>query len=135
LLILIALVHHSTPLYEDDTHITQLTAENFEETLVDSYYMWIVKFYSSRCRYSISAAPEFSKIASELNDRYQFGAVDCLYEKEVCFRWYEIYSFPTIGFLYENMIINYNGEINLANITEAAGHAFNAYDEHFNEEE
>jgi thioredoxin-like negative regulator of GroEL len=95
--------------------------------------MWVVKFYSSRCRHSISAAPEFSMIAQQLHDTFQFGAVDCLQEKEVCFRWYGIHSFPTIGFLYEDMIIDYIGEIGIENVTLAAHHAFNVYDKIFNE--
>ena len=93
--------------------------------------MWVVMFYSSRCRHSINIAPEFSRIARRLNYHFFIGAVDCLKEKEVCYRLYRVNEFPSIGFLYDKLIIDFHGDINFVDVSNAAFRAFNEYVDYF----
>lgn len=123
--------HQALSLYEHDENIALLTAQNFDDLVVKSNSMWVVNFYSSRCRHSINIAPEFSRIAKRLRYHFFIGAIDCIQEKELCFRLYRVYGFPAILFLYDKLMIEYRGDINVDNVSRAAFAAFNDYVEYF----
>lgn len=124
-------IHQVLSLYEHDENIAFLNKHNFDDLVVKSSNMWVVNFYSSRCRHSINIAPEFSRIAKRLRYHFYIGAVDCVQEKDLCYRLYRISGFPTIGFLYDKLIIDYRGDIHESGVARAAFAAFNEYVDFF----
>lgn len=122
------LAQSSHQLYENELDIRVLNSTNFDDAVTNSTDIWIVKFYTPRCRHSISLVSEFQKLAARLRKKFRFGAIDCLSEKILC-RDYDVSSYPRVTFLYKSYIIDYSGPPNVESMVKAARNAKNDYRE------
>lgn len=118
----------SHQLYEDEPFIKTLNATNFDEAVTNSTEVWVVKFYSPRCRHSISLVPEFKVMALRIKNELPIGVIDCLQEKILC-RDYDVYSYPRIAFMYKSFIIDYSGPSHADDMISAARNAKRDYRE------
>lgn len=85
--------------------------------------MWVVKFYSPKCRHSVQFVTEFKNTAQKLKKFFMVGAVDCLNNREICGS-YQFYSYPTVAFLYRNLFVQYSGQRQSSDISKAAQEAY-----------
>ena len=60
----------SAPLYsKSDKGITLINYSNFESTIINSTYSWMVEFYSSWCGHCIRFAPTFKQLGEHVKGK------------------------------------------------------------------
>lgn len=121
-------IKFSHQLYKYDPNIFNLNAQDFEKKITNSSKVWIVEFYSPRCRHCINFVPEFKNLSSQAKTEFPVGAVDCLAEKRICFD-YKIHSFPTIAFMFKTYIIDHVQQFSSNEILNAARNAAKDFSE------
>lgn len=110
--ILLALLAVSAEaLYAADTKVVQLTADSFNQDVLESDEVWIVEFYAPWCGHCKTLAPEFEKAARALKGLAKVGAVDMTVHQSVGAP-YNIQGFPTLKFFGadKKKPSDYNGE-------------------------
>uniref|UniRef100_A0A915JGP5 Protein disulfide-isomerase A6 homolog n=1 Tax=Romanomermis culicivorax TaxID=13658 RepID=A0A915JGP5_ROMCU len=85
----------SNALYEGDSSVIDLTANNFKHRVLDSDGIWIVEFYAPWCGHCQSLAPEYEKAAKALKGIVNVGAVN-MDEHQSVGAPYNVRGFPTI---------------------------------------
>jgi len=76
-------------------HLVTLSADNFEEKVVDNPQPAIVEFYAPWCGHCKNLAPHYAKAADKLKGMVTFGVVDCTEESDLC-QEYGIQGYPTL---------------------------------------
>jgi len=76
-------------------YLVPLTADNFDEKVVDNPQPAIVEFYAPWCGHCKNLAPHYAKAADKLKGMVTFGVVDCTEEQELC-QENGIQGYPTL---------------------------------------
>jgi protein disulfide-isomerase A6 len=76
LCLLTVLINITTAFYKPGDGTFELTAENFNRTVVASNQLWYVEFFVLRCGKCETFAPEYIKIANALKNIALFGVVN-----------------------------------------------------------
>lgn len=95
ILTVIAVCGSANALYEGDSSVIDLTANNFKHRVLDSDGIWIVEFYAPWCGHCQSLAPEYEKAAKALKGIVNVGAVN-MDEHQSVGSPYNVRGFPTI---------------------------------------
>jgi protein disulfide-isomerase A6 len=97
-------------LYTAGDEVTELTAANFNEKVLQSKSLWLVEFYAPWCGHCKNLAPEWVKVAKALKGVARVGAVNMDNEQSVGAP-YGIKGFPTIKIFgaNKNSPQDYNG--------------------------
>lgn len=82
-------------LYTANDHVVELTATNFQSTVLESSDIWIVEFYAPWCGHCKSLAPEYVKAANALAGVVRLGALN-MDEHQSIGGNYEVKGLPTI---------------------------------------
>lgn len=53
-------------LYDSNSNVVELTPDNFDRLVTDSYEVWLVEFYAPWCGHCKNLAPEYKKAAKAL---------------------------------------------------------------------
>ncbi|GFR51796.1 hypothetical protein Agub_g14255, partial [Astrephomene gubernaculifera] len=100
-------------LYSKSDAVVELTSANFDKLVLQSDGVAVVEFYAPWCGHCQSLAPQYKKVAANLQGLALVGAVDCNDKKAagpLCQR-YDIRGFPTIKLFGSDKIKNpYTGE-------------------------
>lgn len=75
--------------------VVELTADNFEETVLNSDDVWLVEFFAPWCGHCQRLAPEWEKAAKELEGKAKLGAVDATIHNALANK-YGVRGYPTI---------------------------------------
>eukprot|EP00828_Plagiopyla_frontata_P031191 TRINITY_DN4102_c0_g1_i1.p1 TRINITY_DN4102_c0_g1~~TRINITY_DN4102_c0_g1_i1.p1 ORF type:complete len:309 (-),score=68.32 TRINITY_DN4102_c0_g1_i1:153-1079(-) len=78
---------------EDD--IVVLTDSNFEELVLGSDDLWMIKFYAPWCGHCKQLAPIWTQLATKLKGKVKVGKVDATTEKNIASQ-YQIQGYPTL---------------------------------------
>ena len=89
--------HDDFGLYDDDPEIVTLSYNDFRRSVMDTYQMWFVNFYSPQCGHCHDLAPVWRRVARLLNGIVRIGAVNCQDEFVLC-RQQNIHSYPSLKF-------------------------------------
>ncbi|MFS7921892.1 putative protein disulfide-isomerase [Helianthus anomalus] len=73
----------------------ELNSRNFDELVVKSKDLWMVEFFAPWCGHCKKLAPEWKKVAKNLQGKVKLGHVNCDDEKSLMSR-YKVQGFPTI---------------------------------------
>lgn len=120
-LLIATLVAASHALYGPNTDVVELTANNFNNRVLDSDEVWLVEFYAPWCGHCKALAPEWSKAATALKGIVKVGAVDMDVHQSVGGP-YNIRGFPTIKIFggNKNSPQDYNGQRTAQGIVNSA---------------
>jgi len=75
--------------------VVQLTAANFEESVLQSDEPWLVEFFAPWCGHCKSLAPVWEAAAKKLKGKVNLGAVDATIESSLA-QQYDVRGYPTI---------------------------------------
>uniref|UniRef100_A0A672NZK1 Protein disulfide-isomerase A6 n=1 Tax=Sinocyclocheilus grahami TaxID=75366 RepID=A0A672NZK1_SINGR len=79
--------------------VVELTDDNFDRTVLDSDYVWMVEFFAPWCGHCKNLEPEWTAAATEVKEqtkgKVKLGAVDATVHQGLASR-YGIRGFPTI---------------------------------------
>ncbi|KAF0293394.1 DnaJ subfamily C member 10 [Amphibalanus amphitrite] len=89
--------HDNFGIYDDDPEIITLDRTEFEQTVVQADDIWFINFYSPGCSHCHDLAPEWRRMARELENVIRVGAVNCAEERSLC-RQQGIHGYPTLLF-------------------------------------
>jgi protein disulfide-isomerase A6 len=92
---LVGLASSVRGMFTADDDVVELTAENFETTVLDSPDVFMVEFYAPWCGHCKNLAPEWKKAATALKGIVGVGAVDSTAHPDVGTP-YKVTGFPTI---------------------------------------
>ena len=84
-------------IYDNDEEIITLSATDFEQSVTNSGDQWFVNFYSPQCSHCHHLAPDWRKLAKELDGVIRIGAVNCEEDWQLC-RQQGIRSYPSLIF-------------------------------------
>lgn len=56
-------------LYDSNSDVIELTPDNFDRLVTDSYEVWLVEFYAPWCGHCKNLVPEYKKAAKALRVR------------------------------------------------------------------
>ncbi|KAI9293490.1 thioredoxin-domain-containing protein [Neoconidiobolus thromboides FSU 785] len=84
-------------MYNKNSPVIQLTADNFHNKVVQAKQVTLVEFYAPWCGHCKNLKPIYESVASKVKDLAQVAAIDCDEEKNkpICAQ-YGIQGFPTI---------------------------------------
>lgn len=63
-------------LYQNSKEVNIINRENFEEKVIDTNYIWVVKFYAEWCNHCKKFVSEYEKTAQAFKSIVKFGAID-----------------------------------------------------------
>ncbi|EDO37155.1 predicted protein, partial [Nematostella vectensis] len=111
----------SQALYGPSTDVVELTANNFNNRVINDDAVWMVEFYAPWCGHCKALAPEWMKAATALKGVVKVGAVDMDVHQSVGGP-YNIRGFPTIKIFgaNKNSPQDYNGQRTAQGIVDAA---------------
>uniref|UniRef100_A0AC35UG00 Protein disulfide-isomerase n=1 Tax=Rhabditophanes sp. KR3021 TaxID=114890 RepID=A0AC35UG00_9BILA len=100
--------------------VVELTEANFEQQVIKSDAVWIVKFYSPNCGHCVAMTEDFLKAAKALKGLAKVGAVDMTQHRSVGGP-YNIQGFPTIKIFGANKKkpLDFNGQRTAASFVES----------------
>ena len=84
-----------------NTKVEKLTAENFNQKVLESNELWLVEFYAPWCGHCKNLEPHWEKASKILKGIVKIGAVNMDEEKSLGPQ-YNIQGFPTIKFFGAN---------------------------------
>eukprot|EP00040_Diaphanoeca_grandis_P026774 m.150450 g.150450 ORF g.150450 m.150450 type:complete len:576 (-) comp30725_c2_seq2:213-1940(-) len=87
-------------------NVIVLDSENFDQ--VRESRGFLVEFYAPWCTHCQKLAPEFGATADALVGEAQFGAMDCIKNKDLCSE-FKVQSFPTLIWFANNTTQSYTG--------------------------
>jgi protein disulfide-isomerase A6 len=121
LLLSAALLAPTHALYDKNSPVVELNANNFDNRVKDSDGVWIVEFYAPWCGHCKSLAPEYKKAAAALKGLIGVGAVDCDQHKDLCGQ-FGVTGFPSIKVFTgdKSKPADYNGQRNAMGIVQEA---------------
>ncbi|ESP03215.1 hypothetical protein LOTGIDRAFT_171701 [Lottia gigantea] len=82
-------------IYDDDPEIITLTKVDFEQSVEGTDDIWFINFYSPQCSHCHDLAPDWRRLAKELEGVIRIGAVNCGDEWQLC-RMQGIRSYPSL---------------------------------------
>nr|CAD7394801.1 unnamed protein product [Timema cristinae] len=82
-------------IYDDDPEVITLDTLDFEQSVLSTDTLWFINFYSPICSHCHEMAPEWRKMAWELEGVVRIGAVNCVDEWNLC-NTEHIASYPTL---------------------------------------
>nr|CAD7262076.1 unnamed protein product [Timema shepardi] len=82
-------------IYDDDPEVITLDTLDFEQSVLNTDTLWFINFYSPICSHCHEMAPEWRKMARELEGVVRIGAVNCVDEWNLC-NMEHIASYPTL---------------------------------------
>ncbi|XP_054287218.1 dnaJ homolog subfamily C member 10-like [Macrosteles quadrilineatus] len=82
-------------IYDDDPQIVTLNMADFDSLVTKSGVQWFVNYYSPLCSHCHDLAPEWRKLALDLEGVVMFGAVNCEEDWALC-RQQNIRSYPSL---------------------------------------
>nr|CAD7400745.1 unnamed protein product [Timema poppensis] len=82
-------------IYDDDPEVITLDTLDFEQSVLNTDTLWFINFYSPICSHCHEMAPEWRKMAWELEGVIRIGAVNCVDEWNLC-NMEHIASYPTL---------------------------------------
>ncbi|XP_054166340.1 dnaJ homolog subfamily C member 10-like [Oppia nitens] len=88
-------------IYDNDEEIITLSKSDFETSVTNSPYVWFINYYSPQCSHCHHLAPDWRKLAKELDSVIRIGAVNCEEEWILC-RQQGIRSYPSLIFYPES---------------------------------
>lgn len=108
-------------MYSSHDDVIQLTVYNFEELVSRSNDIWIVEFYAAWCGYCRNFRHEYRKLAKNMKDIANVGAVNIDKQDELRSR-YRIHAIPDIKIFGadKSLPIQYRGSLTAKGIAEAA---------------
>lgn len=107
--------YESFGIYDNDEEIVTLNRADFDLSVKNTTFIWFVNFYSGRCSHCHHLAPEWRKLAKELNSIIRIGAVNCEEDRPLC-QSEGIRSYPSL-ILYPN-VVRFQGERNLDSLID-----------------
>lgn len=90
-------------IYDDDEEIVTLSGSDFDQLVVNSDQKWFINFYSAHCSHCHHVAPDWRKMAKEVEGAIMIGAVNCLDDRQIC-NQENIHSYPSLV-LYPERIV------------------------------
>ncbi len=84
-------------IYDNDEEIITLSKIDFEQSVKNSAYIWFINFYSPQCSHCHHLAPDWRKLAKELDGTIRIGAVNCEEDWILC-RQENVRSYPSLIF-------------------------------------
>ncbi|KAJ8674390.1 hypothetical protein QAD02_005652 [Eretmocerus hayati] len=82
-------------IYDDDLQIVTLNRNDYFESVYDSEKIWFINFYSPMCSHCHHLAPDWRKVAKDLEGVIRVGAVNCEDDYHLCSQ-VGIQSYPTL---------------------------------------
>lgn len=82
-------------LYDKSSPVVELTASNFQKSVIQDDSIWVVEFYAPWCGHCKNLVPEYTKAAAALKGLVKVGAVDMTQHQSVGGP-YNVQGFPTI---------------------------------------
>lgn len=82
-------------IYDNDEEIITLSRMDFDQSVRNSPYIWFINFYSPQCSHCHHLAPEWRKLAKELEGVIRIGAVNCEEDWMLC-RQEGVHSYPSL---------------------------------------
>ncbi|KAK8798829.1 hypothetical protein WA158_007913 [Blastocystis sp. Blastoise] len=109
-----------------------LTDDTFEEKVMDSADIWMVKFYAPWCGHCKALAPEWIKAATAMKGKVHFAEVDATVNTDLAGE-YQIQGYPTIkvfkgGRKDEQSVSDYSSERTAAALVDFASKLYADYD-------
>jgi protein disulfide-isomerase A6 len=102
--------------------VVTLTADNFQQLVLDSADHWLVEFYAPWCGHCKNLAPEWEEAAQKLAGSVKLGALDATAHESLAQK-YAIKGFPTIKLFSagkKDKVVDYQGPRDAAGIVEYA---------------
>ncbi|KAH7696904.1 disulfide-isomerase A6 [Aphelenchoides avenae] len=93
--LLVCFVASGYALYDKSSPVVELTANNFNNKVINDDSVWIVEFYAPWCGHCKNLVPEYTKAAKALKGLVKVGAVD-MTEHQSVGGPYNVQGFPTI---------------------------------------
>lgn len=82
-------------IYDDDPEIITLNQADFEQSVINSRFLWFVNFYSPMCSHCHTLAPAWRQLARNFEGVIRIGAVNCEEDWKLC-RRENIMSYPSL---------------------------------------
>lgn len=106
-------------LYDSHTDVVELTPDNFNRLVTDSYEVWLVEFYAPWCGHCKNLVPEYKKAAKALRGIVKVGAIDA--DKHKSFgKDFGVSGFPTIKIFTGSKHVPYKSARTAEGLVEAA---------------
>jgi len=99
----------------EHTAITDIGLENF--TKVIGSHDWMLEFYSPQCAHSQKFTPSYQRLADKFAANVTAGRIDCLDSPDLC-QLFEIGKYPTVFYLHDDQIWEFEGERSTQNLTK-----------------
>ncbi|KAL4927603.1 putative disulfide isomerase [Aspergillus undulatus] len=96
-----------------------LTAESFQKIVTASDEPWFIKFYAPWCHHCQALAPNWARMAKEMQHTLNVGEVNCEIEQRLC-KDAHIMAFPTMYFFRGTEHVEYNGLRGLGDLVSYA---------------
>ena len=84
-------------MYSANGRVEILTADNFQQKVINSDQLWLVEFYAPWCGHCQQLAPAWEKAAKSLRGVVKVGALDADAHQQIG-SMYGVRGFPTIKF-------------------------------------
>jgi len=97
--------------------VVVLTTANFKENIGKGD--WFVEFYAPWCGHCKKLAPTYEQLATTLKGKVNVGKVDCTVEADIQDA-FGIAGYPTIKFVKNNEVYEYNGDRSIENFVAFA---------------
>ncbi|CAG2112303.1 unnamed protein product, partial [Medioppia subpectinata] len=84
-------------IYDNDEEIITLGKNDFEQSVTNSPYVWFINYYSPQCSHCHHLAPDWRRLAKQLDSVIRIGAVNCEEDWVLC-RQQNVRSYPSLIF-------------------------------------
>lgn len=101
----------------DEKDVIVLDISNFDSLVGDAKEPWLVEFYAPWCGWCKKLVPVYAELATALKGKVHVGKVDVTENIPLRNR-FEIHGFPTIKFLLNGKVYNYQKERTVADFTK-----------------